>query len=71
MAKHTCVWIIKVATWDPDTRSGTPMIRCDKPVGYTNPVHPDSGQRERKYNNFCDEHMAIAAAMPDDEDEGL
>lgn len=69
MAKHTCPWVLKVATWEPATRQGTPMVRCDAPLGYTNPVSRDSGLRERKYNNFCDKHMAEAAAYVEPEDD--
>lgn len=65
--KHTCCWVISAASWDPETRRGVPAVYCGKPVGYTVPVHPDSGKPERKYNHMCDEHMAKQAAMPDEE----
>ncbi len=56
-----CSWVLRPATKE------LKAIYCGEAVGYTNPIHPDSGQRERKYETFCPAHKAESDKMDEDD----
>lgn len=50
---HTCRWVLSLP--------GESAVCCGQPVGY-HIVRDDDGNRVRKYDAFCEEHLARAQA---------
>ena len=53
--KGKCVWVIE--TWKPNPGAAmTPPVYCHKPTKYKM-VEDDDGNKVRRYESFCDEHV--------------
>ncbi|QIG71473.1 hypothetical protein EVB32_002 [Rhizobium phage RHph_TM39] len=71
MAKPTCCWIIRPASYNKETGESVKAIYCGKPVRYKIEIDDDMNKR-RKYNNLCDTHQKesdeISKNNPEDDD---
>ena len=61
MPKHTCCWLMSEPCKFPATY-------CGKPVSYSMATD-DDGNRVRKYQHLCDEHLIASLQIKDEDDD--